>query len=403
MPRTPMTGTKISSLTNELVLTVMKNVYSLQAINEALAQTNTQSKRIRALPASMAFYLVLLTCLNPEVSVKENLRLLLDYLQKEADEKPRHVVVGSAISKARSKLGVSPFRFLFEKWCRPLGDETLPSVFWKGFRVAACDGTTLEVQDSPANRQQFGKHGNQYGQSGYPQLKLACLIECGTRAPFAFAYGSAHTDEGKLFDQICEHLDRQMLFLTDRAYYSFRRWKKCAETAGALLWRLKSNLQIRMLEPLPDGSWLGEIRSWPQKKCSQKKFRPEKIVLRVIEFQAQFADGTKSEVIRLGSTLLDYVKYPALEAAGVFLERWQEETGYDEFKTHLKGAYRILRSPVPALVEQELYAFMLMYYLVRRIIAEAARKGGVSPGEISFVHSVRVIKRRLAFSPSADF
>ena len=48
---------------------------------------------------------------------------------------------------------------------------------------------------------------------------------------------------------------------------------------------------------------------------------------------------------------------------------------------------------------------MLAHYAVRGLMHEAALRADVDPDELSFVHSVRVIKRKLmtavAFPPSA--
>jgi IS4 transposase len=105
-------------------------------------------------------------------------------------------------------------------------------------------------------------------------------------------------------------------------------------------------------------------------------------------------------MVRLITTLLDPAQAPAEELAHLYTERWTEESSFDELKTHLRGSGRVLRSPLPDLVEQEWYGFLLAYYVVRVTIAEAARREGASPRTFSFVRAVRVIKRRLAFSPS---
>ena len=58
------------------------------------------------------------------------------------------------------------------------------------------------------------------------------------------------------------------------------------------------------------------------------------------------------------------------------------------------------RCPAQRGVEQEFYGFLLAYYVLRTTMVEAARREGCAPRALSFVHAVRVIKRRLAFSPS---
>ena len=80
------------------------------------------------------------------------------------------------------------------------------------------------------------------------------------------------------------------------------------------------------------------------------------------------------------------------------------ETAYDEVKTHILGPGAILRSKTPDLVLQEVHGLMLAHYAVRRLIHEAARKVDEDPDRLSFVHAVRVVRRRVenpAFPPSS--
>ena len=48
-----------------------------------------------------------------------------------------------------------------------------------------------------------------------------------------------------------------------------------------------------------------------------------------------------------------------------------------------------------SLVLQEVHGLMLAHYAVRRLIHEAARKVDKDPDRLSFVHAVRVVRRRV--------
>ena len=95
------------------------------------------------------------------------------------------------------------------------------------------------------------------------------------------------------------------------------------------------------------------------------------------------------------TTLLDPTAAPAAEVAALYHERWEVETAYDEVKTHILGPGAILRSKTPDLVLQEVHGLMLAHYAVRRLIHEAARKVDEDPDRLSFVHAVRVVRRRV--------
>ena len=58
-------------------------------------------------------------------------------------------------------------------------------------------------------------------------------------------------------------------------------------------------------------------------------------------------NGT-GELIVLLTTILDPAAAPADELAAGYHQRWEEETGNDQLKTHLRGPGKILRSRLPS-------------------------------------------------------
>ncbi|MBZ5565542.1 MAG: transposase, partial [Acidobacteriia bacterium] len=97
---------------------------------------------------------------------------------------------------------------------------------------------------------------------------------------------------------------------------------------------------------------------------------------------------------------------PAEELAALYHERWEIEGALDELKTHLRGAQIILRSKTPDLVRQEFYGLLLAHFAIRGLMHEAALKAGEDPDRLSFLHAVRVVRRKLplyaALPPSGE-
>ena len=84
-----------------------------------------------------------------------------------------------------------------------------------------------------------------------------------------------------------------------------------------------------------------------------------------------------------------------MELAALYHERWEIETALDELKTHLRAAGIVLRSRTPDLVRQEFYGLMMAHFAVRCLIHEAALRADEDPDHLSFLHAVRVIRRKL--------
>ena len=116
--------------------------------------------------------------------------------------------------------------------------------------------------------------------------------------------------------------------------------------------------------------------------------------------------GGAEPFYRLLTTILDHDVAPAHELAALYHERWEIETALDELKTHLRGARIVLRSKTPDLVRQEFYGLMMAHFAIRSLIHEAALKADEDPDRLSFLHAVRVVRRKLpaaiAIPPSEE-
>ena len=119
------------------------------------------------------------------------------------------------------------------------------------------------------------------------------------------------------------------------------------------------------------------------------------IVLRVIDYRLEGIEGSEP-IYRLATTILDAAKAPAGELAALYDERGEIETAFDELKTHLRGARIVLRSKTPDLVRQEFYGLLMAHFAIRGLMHEAALKADEDPDRLSFLHAVRVIRRKMA-------
>ncbi|MEU0964878.1 transposase domain-containing protein [Streptomyces sp. NPDC005917] len=94
-----------------------------------------------------------------------------------------------SISLARRRLGWEPLRELFARTVVPLADSSDAWAFWRGLRLMAVDGTCVDIADTPANDEVFGRHGGKpkpgkrpHKRAGFPQARVVGLVECGTHA-----------------------------------------------------------------------------------------------------------------------------------------------------------------------------------------------------------------------------
>ena len=152
---------------------------------------------------------------------------------------------------------------------------------------------------------------------------------------------------------------------------------------------------------LPDGSYLSRIYASTSDRRNQRKG----IVVRAIDYRLKDVEGSEP-LYRLITTILDHEQAPAKELAALYHERWEIETALDELKTHLRGAQIVLRSKTAELVQQEFFGLLMAHFAIRGLMHEAALKANEDPDQLSFLHSVRVVQRRMArygaIPPSAE-
>jgi len=351
------------------------------------------------MPAMLTVYYVLALAFYGQVSSREVLRILMDNLKGLflKDQKPE-IATKSAISQARSKLGKEPLIHLYEKIVKPIGTKDAKGVFYKQWRLIAVDGSTLDIADTKENGDYFGYPDGGRGKAAFPQMRMAALSEIGTSILFAVKYGKYTTSEHALFKELIPQLEKGMLLIADRLFYCYESWKSASDTGADLLWRVKKNAKLDVIETLNDGSYLAKIYpSWSDRRRDQNG-----IIVRVVDYNIEgIEDG--EDIYRLITTILDPNEAPAEELAKLYHQRWSIEGIFDEFKNHLREEKLILKSLKPELVIQEFYGLLLAHYSIRGIMYEAAKKASIEPAELSFTHAIRVIRRRMkalsVFSP----
>jgi hypothetical protein len=249
----------------------------------------------------------------------------------------------------------------------------------------------MEVADTQENSVAFGRPGASRGKSAYPQFRFVSLLENGTHVLFGTRMGPYHTGEITLAKEVLPRLTAGMLCLADRNFFGFELWEQARATGAQLLWRVKKNLLLPCDKRLPDGSYLSRV--YPSLR--DRRHGTGALTVRVIEYVLEGAPRAEP-FYRLLTTVLDPEQAPANELAALYHERWEIETALDELKTHLRGSRIVLRSKTPTLVKQEFFGLIMAHFAIRGLMHEAALRGGLDPDEVSFVHAVRVVRRKMA-------
>jgi hypothetical protein len=363
-------------------------------VDEVLADTGRVHRRLRRLPARAVVWFVLALTLFHGQGYRSVWRELV---HSGADDAPAPSSPG--LSQARRRLGSAPLAQLFTRLRGPQATPGTAGAFLGALRLVSWDATMLDVPDSPANQAGFIASRNRRGRGAYPKVRLLQLIECGTHAVIDAAFGAV--SEQVLARRVLNSLGVGMLLLGDRNFPSYQLWREAAATGAHLLWRVKASTRLPRVGTFPDGSYLAVL---PRPGTGGRLG----IWVRVIEYTVTVtattpngASTTRVELFRLITTITDPHLAPAAQLAHCYHQRWESETADKSLKTHQRGPRQVLRSQHPDGIAQELYAYLITYQAVRRLMNQAAIAADIDPDRLSFTTALRAVRRFITSTATA--
>jgi hypothetical protein len=419
---------------DQVSLGVLVSAVPRDAVDDAVAACGVREKRSDGkLPAHVITYLTLALSLFPDDDYTEVATKVTGSLDRwNCWNAAWSVPTSSAITQARKRLGRQVFAELFERSCGPVAGETGSTAavmalgtargsFLRRWRLLAIDGFEIDVPDSEANAAEFGYAGSGDNRSAFPKARVVALAECGTHAFVAAEVDAYAVGEKTLAQRLYPRLRGDELLTADRGFYSWQAWDTAAATGAALLWRAPTQLELPVVRVRRDGTYLtalikpsvrgrrrerllaaaragldlADINAVPD--AFDERGRPVIHLARVIEYEVPDRVGSGTdEVIVLLTTILDPAGDQgarADELAAAYHQRWEEETANDQLKTHLRGPGRVLRSRLPDLVHQEIWAYLIVHHAISALTAKASAAADLDPDRISFAKALRLIRR----------
>lgn len=400
-------------LVDRISLGVLADVVPRDFIEDCLTETGKREQRSRRLPAHVMVRFCQAMCLFFDDDYEEVMRKLVGSLRSMGSWRDDwQVPTTSAITQARQRLGAEPLELLFERVAEPMAGPGTVGAWLGSRRLMAMDGFLLDVPDTDVNLEEFGRRNNGGRPGAFPQVSIVGLAECGSHAIVDAAIGrSQGGDERGLAATFLRSVTAGMVVTADRNFYSFELWNRFLATGADLLWRVSTSVPLPVLGWLSDGSYSSMVIN-PQVKgrrrdrlidaarSGQDLDPTDAVRVRVVEYEIPDR-GEDDELICVVTSILDPAEVSAVELAAGYHQRWEIESVFDELKTHQRGASRVLRSKSPEMVRQEIWALLLTHYAIRRLMFRAADEADVDPDRLSFMRSLRVIRRQV--TAQADF
>jgi hypothetical protein len=297
----------------------------------------------------------------------------------------------SSLSERRTRLPWEVFTQLMRLGLRPLAQKaTQPEAFWRGWRLAALDGTQFSLTNTPQIKATVRKAKSRRGCAAFAKLSTGVLLELGLHNPLAAAIGRGGQSAWALALELLAQLPGQTLLLADRlhgcAAFVTHAQAACQKAGSHFLIRARSEIQARVLRRHPDGSRLVRL---PVRQKDNRQQITHWLELREIRVRAQRA-GHRAQALRLWTSLLDPKSAPACELIQLYARRWEHELYYRELKRQLRKN-EVLHSHTLETGAQEIAALVLASALLARARTQAA--AGQAPVlRVSFVKTLEMMR-----------
>jgi hypothetical protein len=295
-------------------------------------------------------------------------------------------VTEEAFCLARSALPIRFFQRLFADLVGRFTRQFGACFRWKGLRLLGTDGMDADLPAHPHLRKVFPPQSNQHGAAARPQGRLVGLVGLLDGICYAFRWTSLAVSEQFSARKLIGWLVPGDLLLADRNFPDLATFAGILRQGANFLFHLPSSRFLKKARiPTPSGrsdEWYVDL-PLPKKLRQQHPQLGPALRVRIVQYQRP---GFRTSW--LITSLLDTERFAHEELAGLYHQRWRQETFHREWKYTLQLSN--LRSETAAGLLKEVLAQLTVNNAVRWMMAEACRPDD-RPVDFRFLDAKRVI------------
>lgn len=302
----------------------------------------------------------------------------------------------AAYSKARERLPDAILPTLTKDTGRELEEQSEQNWLWRNRHVKLVDGSTLTMTDTKKNQEEFPQPKSQKAGIGFPIARVVAIISCATGAVLNFAMGPYRgkgTGEHGLLREIMDTFQKGDIVLGDAYYGSFFLFATLMQAGvdavfpihGARESDFRKGLRLGKKDHL--AIWTKPARPEWMGQDQYDEF-PDMLKLREVEVQIQ-QDGYKTKSKVLVTTLINPEEVSKKDLLNLYGQRWFIEIDFRSIKDTMQMG--VLRSKSPSMIRKEIWAHLLAYNLIRKVMAQSASIYNRLPRKLSFKFALQII------------
>lgn len=309
--------------------------------------------------------------------IKKSTQLEIDDFMKKfgPDDERYSTYTKQSFSEARQKLSPEAFRILNNGFVQKYYEDNDYKKY-KGFRLLAVDGSSIEVPNTEELRKHYGYAGNNNAKQKAARAQSSTLYDLENGIVLSSLLGRYDDSERELAMKNIDKFEGfkqgeiEDLILFDRGYPSIEFIMHLNQKGIKYVMRTASTFFGEVVNTKTQDE-IVEIKVTPLRRAQLKrrgkpiptgatiKLRVVKIVLETGEIETLITDLSE-----------DVIKYE--EFKGLYFKRWGIETKFDELKN--KFQIENFSGVKPMIIEQDYYAILLLSNIASIFEQEAQKE-----------------------------
>lgn len=298
--------------------------------------------------------------------------------------------------KARAKLPEALLRRLTLQVGNACEAQAPDAWRWHGRRVVLADGLEVSMPDTPANQIDYPQLRNQKPGLGFPRMRLVVLLAFATACLLGAGMGPCKgkgSGETERFRELLGLLAPGDVVVADRYYCTWWIVALLQERGVEVCFRLHHlrHCDFRKGRRLGPGD---HVADWPKPArppwmdAASYAALPASLAVREVRVVVN-TPGCRVRSFIAATTLRDATRVPAADVGDLYHQRWHVELDIRVIKSTL--SMDILSCKTPEMIRREVWAHLLAYNLARKVLAQAALAGTVTPRQLSFAGAMQTL------------
>lgn len=291
--------------------------------------------------------------------------------------------------RARQRLPIEMISTLTRYTGSRIAEQSPQSWHWQGRPVRLVDGATVALPDTAENQNVYPQPCNQRPGLGFPLCRLVGILCLSCGAVLNAAMGACQGkggDEQSLLRSILETLVAGDILLGDAYYATY--FLLCALDEKGVDGVFEQQGARRRSTDFRHGQRLGPRDHLIE--LSKPKLKPDWMSQSAYD---QAPDTlTVRELAAGGKVLVTTLCCPQQTCKAalrkLYQQRWHVELDLRHIKSTL--GMEMLSCRTPAMVEKEIWTYLLAYNLIRLLMAQAASLADRIPRQLSFKHTLQL-------------